>query len=120
VIWPLAAFAVLVAGAVLSTEVPVAQLRGADGSRSPQSRDLSLELADLVDDFPIMLEVHRAVVSRPDWDTAPHRVRVRRGLAPIAARTLRTSTAGSAPLRPRSGNSPTKTTFVVPVQGAGP
>jgi hypothetical protein len=38
-----------------------------DGSWWPQSRDLSLELADLVDNFPSALgEVHRVVISRPD------------------------------------------------------
>jgi len=37
-------------------------------------------LADLVDNFPVTLgRVHRVVFSRPDWDTAPHRVRVARG-----------------------------------------
>jgi hypothetical protein len=51
-----------------------------DGSWWPQSRDLSLELADLVDHFPQEHgQVYRAVFSRPDWDTAPHRVRVNRG-----------------------------------------
>jgi len=57
-----------------------------DGSWWPQSRDLSLELADLVDNFPTALgEVHRAVFSRPDWDTAPHRVRVARGLIKVGS-----------------------------------
>ena len=57
-----------------------------DGSWWPQSRDLSLELADLVDNFPIALgEVHRVVFSRPDWDTAPHRVRVARGLIKVGS-----------------------------------
>ncbi len=51
-----------------------------DGSWWPQSRDLSLELADLVDHLPVALgEIHRVVFSRPDWDTAPHQVRVARG-----------------------------------------
>lgn len=52
--------------------------RGAvDGSWWPQSRDLAVELADLVDHFPRPLgEVRRVVFSRPDWDTAPRRVRV--------------------------------------------
>jgi hypothetical protein len=57
-----------------------------DGCWSPQSRDLSLELADLVDNFPIALgEVRRVVVSRPDWDRAPHRVRVARGLLKVGS-----------------------------------
>jgi hypothetical protein len=51
-----------------------------DGSWWPQSRDLSVELADLVDHFPSEHGlVYRAVFSRPDWDAAPHRVRVNRG-----------------------------------------
>ncbi|MDX6299446.1 MAG: hypothetical protein QOF53_660 [Nocardioidaceae bacterium] len=57
-----------------------------DGSWWPQSRDLSLELADLVDNLPVELgEIHRAVFSRPDWDTAPHRVRVARGLLKVGS-----------------------------------
>ncbi len=51
-----------------------------DGAWWPQSTDLQLELADLVDHFPVELgRVQRVVFSRPDWDTAPHRVRVGRG-----------------------------------------
>ena len=57
-----------------------------DGVWWPQSRDLSVELPDLVDNFPIALgEVHRVVFSRPDWDTAPHRVRVARGLLKVGS-----------------------------------
>jgi hypothetical protein len=57
-----------------------------DGSWWPQSRDLSLELADLVDNLPVELgEIHRVVFSRPDWDTAPHRVRVARGLLKVGS-----------------------------------
>lgn len=57
-----------------------------DGAWWPQTRDLPLELADLVDNFPIELgEVHRVVFSRPDWDTAPHRVRVARGLVKVGS-----------------------------------
>lgn len=57
-----------------------------DGSWWPQSRDLAVELADLVDHFPKQLgEVHRVVFSRPDWDTAPHRVRVARGLVKVGS-----------------------------------
>ena len=57
-----------------------------DGSWWPQSRDLAVELADLVDHFPEQLgEVHRVVFSRPDWDTAPHRVRVARGLVKVGS-----------------------------------
>lgn len=57
-----------------------------DGSWWPQSRDLAIELADLVDHFPKQLgQVHRVVFSRPDWDTAPHRVRVARGLVKVGS-----------------------------------
>ena len=57
-----------------------------DGSWWPQSRDLAIELADLVDHLPKQLgEVHRVVFSRPDWDTAPHRVRVARGLVKVGS-----------------------------------
>jgi Family of unknown function (DUF5994) len=51
-----------------------------DGSWWPQSRDPSVELADLVDNFPAQLgQVQRVVFSRPDWDAVPRRVRVARG-----------------------------------------
>jgi len=57
-----------------------------DGSWWPQSRDLSVELADLVDNLPVELgEIHRVVFSRPDWDTAPHRVPVARGLLKVGS-----------------------------------
>jgi hypothetical protein len=51
-----------------------------DGTWWPQTRDLSIELPDLVDNFPEGYgQVDRIVVARPDWDTAPRQVRVRRG-----------------------------------------
>ena len=51
-----------------------------DGTWWPQSRDLPRELLDLVDNFPPQYgHVHRVACSRPDWNTAPRRVRVRRG-----------------------------------------
>jgi hypothetical protein len=57
-----------------------------DGSWWPQSRDLSLELADLVDHFPVALgEIHRVVFSRPDWDAAPHRVQTARRLMKVGS-----------------------------------
>ncbi len=61
--------------------------RGAvDGWWWPQSRDIAVELPDLLDHFPKQHgEVHRVVFSRPDWDTAPHRVRVARGLVKIGS-----------------------------------
>lgn len=46
----------------------------------PQSRDLAVELADLVDHFPsVRGGVMRATFSPPDWDTSLRRVRVKRG-----------------------------------------
>jgi hypothetical protein len=57
-----------------------------DGSWWPQSRDLAVELADLVDHFPAEPGVvYRAVFSRPDWDTAPHKVRVARGIIKVGS-----------------------------------
>jgi uncharacterized protein DUF5994 len=57
-----------------------------DGSWWPQSRDLAVELRDLVDHFPKERgQVHRVVFSRPDWDTAPHRMRVGRGLIKVGS-----------------------------------
>lgn len=51
-----------------------------DGAWWPQSRDLEVELAELVDRFPAVIgRVHRALYSRPDWDTQPRSVRVARG-----------------------------------------
>lgn len=51
-----------------------------DGGWWPQSRDIDIELADLVDRFPAATgRVARVLYSRPDWDTQPHSVRVTRG-----------------------------------------
>lgn len=51
-----------------------------DGEWWPQSRDFATEAADLVDHFPTEYgQVNRLVFSRPDWDTAPHRLAVNRG-----------------------------------------
>jgi hypothetical protein len=51
-----------------------------DGAWWPHSTDLELELADLVDHFPEKSgRIDRVVFSRPDWATAPHKVRVGRG-----------------------------------------
>jgi hypothetical protein len=48
-----------------------------DGGWWPQTRDLAVELADLVDHFPAQSgRVVRALVSPPDWDTAPRIVPV--------------------------------------------
>jgi hypothetical protein len=46
-----------------------------DGEWWPRSRDFAVEAADLVDHFPPQLgQVNRLVFSRPDWDSAPHRL----------------------------------------------
>src|SRR4051794_637656 len=51
-----------------------------DGGWWPQSRDLAVELADLVDHFPSALgRVQHAVYSPPDWDSAPRRIAVQGG-----------------------------------------
>jgi len=48
-----------------------------DGGWWPRSRDLSTELADLVDNFPTQYgRVIRATYSPPDWDDAPRRIAV--------------------------------------------
>ena len=55
-----------------------------DGTWWPQTRDPNIELPDLVDNFPKVYGlVDRIVLARPDWDTAPCRVRVARGLLPV-------------------------------------
>lgn len=51
-----------------------------DGGWWQQSRDINIELADLVDQFPVASgRVARALYSRPDWDEQPHSIRVARG-----------------------------------------
>ncbi len=51
-----------------------------DGGWWPRTRDIDVELADLVDGFPPAFGgVNRALYSRPDWDTQPRSVRVGRG-----------------------------------------
>jgi hypothetical protein len=51
-----------------------------DGGWWPQSRDLTVELADLVDHFPAASgRIVRVLFSAPDWDDAPKRVPTGRG-----------------------------------------
>jgi hypothetical protein len=51
-----------------------------DGGWWPQSRDLAVELADLVDHFPSRSgRIVRALFSPPDWDPAPRRIPVAGG-----------------------------------------
>ncbi len=47
-----------------------------DGAWWPQSRDLQVEGADLIDNFPVAAgRVSRVLFSRPDWDLPDTRVR---------------------------------------------
>jgi hypothetical protein len=51
-----------------------------DGGWWPQSRDLTVELGDLVDHFPAKRgRIVRVIFSPPDWDDAPRRVPTARG-----------------------------------------
>lgn len=58
-----------------------------DGAWWPQSRDLAVELADLVDHFPPELgRVMRVLVSPPDWEPgAPRRVPVADGYVKVGS-----------------------------------
>ena len=57
-----------------------------DGGWWPQSRDLTVELADLVNHFPPQLgRIVRAVVSPPDWDPAPRRIPVAGGYVKVGS-----------------------------------
>ena len=55
-----------------------------DGGWWPQSRDLAVELADLVEHFPPELgRIVRAVYSPPDWDSAPRRISTSSGYVKV-------------------------------------
>ena len=57
-----------------------------DGGWWPQSRDLAVELADLVDHFPARFgRIGRALFSPPDWDPAPRRVQVAGGYVKVGS-----------------------------------
>ena len=57
-----------------------------DGGWWPQSRDLAIELADLVDHFPAALgQIVRAVYSPPDWDPAPRRIATAHGYVKVGS-----------------------------------
>lgn len=57
-----------------------------DGGWWPQSRDLAVELADLVEHLPQQYgRVVRAVYSPPDWDGAPRRVPVPGGYVKVGS-----------------------------------
>jgi len=60
--------------------------RHLDGGWWPQSRDLAIELADLVDHFPPQLgTVVQAGFSPSDWDPAPHRIPVFHGSVEVGS-----------------------------------
>lgn len=57
-----------------------------DGGWWPQSRDLAVELADLVDHFPEdRPRIVRVLFSPPDWDDHPRRVQVARGFVKVGS-----------------------------------
>jgi hypothetical protein len=57
-----------------------------DGAWWPQTRDLEVELADLVDNFPESAgRIVRARFSPPDWDPAPHQVAVGGGYVKVGS-----------------------------------
>ena len=57
-----------------------------DGGWWPYSRDLTVELADLVDHFPPRSgRIVRALISPPDWDPAPRRIPVARGYVKVGS-----------------------------------
>jgi hypothetical protein len=57
-----------------------------DGGWWPQSRDLAVELADLVDHFPPRFgRIVRALVAPPDWDPAPRLVPVAGGYVKVGS-----------------------------------
>jgi hypothetical protein len=57
-----------------------------DGGWWPQSRDLAVEFADLVDHFPPELgRVIRGLYSPPDWESAPRRVPVSGGYVKVGS-----------------------------------
>ena len=59
---------------------------GLQGGWWPQSRDLAVELADLVDHFPADLgRIVRVIFSPPDWDTAPRRIPAARGFVKVGS-----------------------------------
>ena len=57
-----------------------------DGGWWPYSRDLAVELADLADHFPPRSgRIVRALVSPPDWDSAPRRIPVAPGYMKVGS-----------------------------------
>ncbi len=63
---------------------PVPGSHPLDGGWWPRTRNLTVELADLVDHFPAdRTRILRASFSPPDWDDAPRRVPVSRGYVQV-------------------------------------
>jgi hypothetical protein len=61
-----------------------------DGGWWPQSRDLPVELAELIDQLPPHLgRVVRALYSAPDWDPTPRRVQTSHGKVELTGRRHR-------------------------------
>jgi hypothetical protein len=57
-----------------------------DGGWWPQSRDLTVELVDLVAHFPVQFgRIVRALISPPDWDPAPRRIPVTGGYVKVGS-----------------------------------
>ena len=57
-----------------------------DGAWWPQTRNLQVELADLVDHFPPDIgRVDRAVISPPDWLPAARRIQIARGFLKVGS-----------------------------------
>ena len=57
-----------------------------DGGWWPQSRDLAVELADLVEHFPSQWgRITRSLVSPPDWEPAPRRIPVPGGYVKVGS-----------------------------------
>ena len=62
-----------------------------DGAWWPQSRNLQIEAADLIDNFPHRVgQISRLLFSRPDWDTASgepsvRKIRAARGIVKVGS-----------------------------------
>lgn len=70
---------------------PSSSTRRLDGAWWPQSRDLQVECADLIDNFPSTAgRPARLLFSRPDWDAEPdrpstRRIQAQRGLVKVGS-----------------------------------
>ena len=70
---------------------PSSSTRRLDGAWWPQSRDLQIECADLIDNFPSNIgRPARLLFSRPDWDAEPdrpstRRIQAQRGLVKVGS-----------------------------------